>query len=152
MGLLFMLFVACSYGLEPYNLTFEHGAFRSLFDWPSMDEPKPTFQYDDHGSVEIRTNLIKLSVPPITPWSSYNSFNTLKARTYRQAMALQTDLLRTHVVQWLYACTKDDIRVPVPAFATDVSIAAIRLELFEHGYANVMRDNAFVITVPNPIV
>lgn len=147
-----MLLIACSFGMESFNLTFDNGAFSPLFDWSHIDVPKPTFQYDDRGSVEIRTNLIQLSVPHTTPWSEYNSFNTLKARTYSQAMALQTDLLRTHVVQWLYACTTGEIRVPVPAFATPASIATIRLELYEHGFANRVEENAFVIVVPKPIV
>jgi hypothetical protein len=148
-----MLCVSCTIGtlLQPFNLTFlNDNLFVHPFD--AYIPPKPTFQYTVGDGIDMTANAIRLSVPPVTPWSEFNSLDTLRARTHQQAMAMQTDLLRTHVVRWLYACTTGEMSVPFPPFATDASIAAVRLELFEHGYSNRVDKNAFIITVPKPAV
>jgi hypothetical protein len=147
-GLLFIFCCVAASNVTLYEvLPWEKG--KDEFEKCSLHRSHPT----NRCSLSVHTSAIVLSNAPTIEWNAYNKFSTLAERTKQQAMALQVDLLRTHVIQWMYACTTTWLRVPFPPYATRDAIRTIRDELVEQGYPTrvSMHGGAFLIKVPLPI-
>jgi hypothetical protein len=101
-------------------------------------------------TIYLASENIILSSPPITQWSESVLFDVLAKRSFHDAMKRQKDLLRTEVLNQLYACTTSTLYVPFPYYATEEAIVSIENELRMSGFQVSRDDSAYVILVPMP--
>lgn len=128
--------------------------FYSPFTFPMATEPVTPHQLDNvtiySDTIVLDSENIIVQSPPITRWSKATSRDMLAKRSFYDAMKRQKDLLRTEVLNQLYACTTGNLYVPFPHYATEEAIVSIENELRVNGYAVFRKKRAYVISVPKP--
>lgn len=120
-----------------------------LFDFhPILSVDKPDF------TINFGTDRIELTVPLITVWSEYTSYDHLSRRTRQKAVTYQTDMLRSHIISTLYGAIRERIEVEIPTHYDEDVIMDVVKELnyarFPSVYLRVYR--IVVIKVPKSFI
>lgn len=78
---------------------------------------------------------ITSSHPMLMVWGEHLNRSVFAQRTRQQALKIQTDMLRDHILRQIYASTETESTViRLPPYAKWDSLSAVKRELREHGF------------------
>jgi hypothetical protein len=118
--LLFIIFYSVRGSEDTFNLTVPLNY--TVFEW------KPPSLLEIHMTGFISTH------PILVKWDEHWNRSVFLQRTSEQAMKLQTNMLRDHILRHMYASTHMITRIHLPSYTTRPSLCAIRMELEDRGF------------------
>lgn len=74
------------------------------------------------------------SHPILLNWDKHWNRSVFLQRTSEQALKIQTNMLRDHIIRHMYASTHMMTRIRLPSYTTRPSLCAIRMELEDRGF------------------